>query len=167
MHRHCGTNNRAPRWTFTDPWFHGTMFPPWHSDVAAIVQRVNVTHQTIFPIPYPASTGVYQCHIDIFLFFIFHVLKYRLYSSNCRLYTSNCILYTSNCRLYSLKYIIDSLKCIIDSLKCIIDSLKYIILTSRCGNWKIKNIYVALIHFRVFWILQCLVTFNSFIGLLN
>ena len=19
MHRHCGTNNRAPRWTFTDP----------------------------------------------------------------------------------------------------------------------------------------------------
>ena len=20
MHRHCGTNNRAPRWTFTDPW---------------------------------------------------------------------------------------------------------------------------------------------------
>ena len=20
MHCHCGTNNRAPRWTFTDPW---------------------------------------------------------------------------------------------------------------------------------------------------
>ena len=20
MHRHCGTNNRAPRWTFMDPY---------------------------------------------------------------------------------------------------------------------------------------------------
>ena len=33
--------------------------PTWHSDVAAIVQRVSVTYQTKFPIPYPVSTGVY------------------------------------------------------------------------------------------------------------
>ena len=129
--------------TFWGFWKHHSMQVEPLSAQQSVPRQGETTHQkfgwqSIVSIYYYLlQKRISATYIRYFLLFDFHTLK-------CGLYSSNCIFHIFKC-------IIDSLKSKIESLKCKIDRLKCIIHTSKCGNWKIKDIFVALTHFHNLW----------------